>query len=261
MKRWNEEEINFLKENNQKGYDYLLKKINRSKKSIAHKAKKLGISVYYKNTGRANTNEKELERRMKISNAMKKNPNAGGLRKGSGRGKKGTYKGYYCDSSYELAWVIYNLDHNISFERNTEKFKYLYKGEEKYYYPDFSINNTYYEIKGYVTEQVKEKIKQFPKDEKLIVLFKDDLEDVFNYVENKYGKNYINLYDDKKELVCEKCGGYICRNNKSGLCIVCNNKSRVKSKDKSNKKNKKKNNVIKHDVCGCGNRKYHRSSL
>ena len=41
---------------------------------------------------------------------MKKNPLSGGLRHGSGRGKKGWYKGYWCDSTWELAWVIYQLD-------------------------------------------------------------------------------------------------------------------------------------------------------
>ena len=31
------------------------------------------------------------------------------------RSKKGFYKGFYCGSSYELAYVIYNIDHNIPF--------------------------------------------------------------------------------------------------------------------------------------------------
>ena len=39
----------------------------------------------------------------------------GGKRHGSGRGKKGWYKGYYCDSTWELAWVIYQLDHGVKF--------------------------------------------------------------------------------------------------------------------------------------------------
>ena len=36
----------------------------------------------------------------------------GGIREGAGRSKSGWYKGYYCNSSYELAWVIYSLDNN-----------------------------------------------------------------------------------------------------------------------------------------------------
>ena len=84
-------------------------------------------------TGKASTPEKEAERKIKISETMKKNPNSGGLRKGSGRGKKGYYKGYWCDSSWELAWVIYQLDHNIKIKRNWEKFEYEYNNI-KYFY-------------------------------------------------------------------------------------------------------------------------------
>jgi hypothetical protein len=47
----------------------------------------------------------------------------GGYVKGSGRGKKGWYKGFFCDSSYELAYLIYCLDHQINIKRNTEKRK------------------------------------------------------------------------------------------------------------------------------------------
>lgn len=54
---------------------------------------------------------------------------SGGKREGSGRGKRGWYKGYYCDSSWELAWVIYNLDHGNQFKRNTNiYYEYEYGG-------------------------------------------------------------------------------------------------------------------------------------
>ena len=77
--------------------------------------KKQGVRIY---NGHAKTSEKQLQRKRKISETMKKNPLCGGKRHGSGRGKKGWYKGYWCDSSWELALVIYNLEHNIKFERN-----------------------------------------------------------------------------------------------------------------------------------------------
>ena len=48
-----------------------------------------------------------------IIKKMKDNPNCGGLRPGSGRGKMGYYKGYYCRSSWELAWIVYQIEHNI----------------------------------------------------------------------------------------------------------------------------------------------------
>lgn len=129
---------------------------------------------------------------------MKKNPLSGGLRKGSGRGKKGWYRGYWCDSSWELAWVIYNIDNNINFERNLEGFEYTYNGKIRKYYPDFKINETYYEIKGrrnFISMDVEnqEKVKQFKHN--LIVLYEKDIKKYLEYVIGKYGKNYVSMYE------------------------------------------------------------------
>lgn len=132
---------------------------------------------------------------------------SGGLRKGSGRGKSGWYKGYWCDSSYELVWVIYQLDHNQLFERNKVEYEYQWKGETKKYLPDFIQNGEIIEIKGFMTEQTKVKLKSVPK---LKVLFKSDLKVEFNYVESKYGKNFIELYEGNPHKVknneCKVCG-------------------------------------------------------
>lgn len=119
----------------------------------------------------------------------------GGYRKGSGRGKKGYYKGYWCDSSWELAWVIYNLDHNIYFKRNWKKFEYLFENEIHSYIPDFIINeNEYIEIKGFMTDKSKAKIEQFP--HKIKIMDKKTLKPIFEYVETKYGKDFIKLYEE-----------------------------------------------------------------
>ena len=76
-----------------------------------------------------------------------------------GRNKYGTYKEFHCDSSWELAFVVYCLDHNIIIKRCNEKFPYLYKNSLHYYHPDFIIcNNIYVEIKNYVDDIVMEKI-------------------------------------------------------------------------------------------------------
>ena len=119
----------------------------------------------------------------------------GGIRKGGGRGKKGWYKEYWCDSSWELAWVIYSIEHNIKFERNKEGFEYTFQNEKHKYYPDFILESgEYIEIKGYLTEQVKEKIKQFPY--KLNVLGKNDIEKYILYAKEKYGNDFIKLYGE-----------------------------------------------------------------
>ena len=140
---------------------------------------------------------KELQRWNNISKALKNNPKAGGYRKNGGRGKKGRYKGYWCDSSWELAYVIYNLDHNIKFERNTKGFVYTWNNETHKYFPDFRLENgDYVEIKGYFTEQVKAKINQFK--EKLILLDKNKIRKPYlEYAEEKYGINFIKVYEPK----------------------------------------------------------------
>jgi hypothetical protein len=38
-----------------------------------------------------------------LNKSFRNNPKVGGLREGSGRGKKGWYKGFYCRSTWELA--------------------------------------------------------------------------------------------------------------------------------------------------------------
>lgn len=139
--------------------------------------------------GIASTPDRELARRRKISEKAKENN--GGYRQGSGRGKKGWYNGIFCDSSWELAYLIYCLDHNISILRNTEKRQYEFNGKKHYYIPDFIVEGCVVEIKGYKTEQWLAKISANP-DVK--VLYKDDLEYVFCYVINKYGRDYVKLY-------------------------------------------------------------------
>jgi len=119
----------------------------------------------------------------------------GGYRKEAGRGKMGWYKGYYCNSSWELAWVIYQLEHGLKFKRNTEGFEYLFESQKYKFYPDFKLidDNFFFEIKGWITKKDEEKIKQFKYPMK--VLYKKDLKDVFHYVVTKYGKDYTSLYE------------------------------------------------------------------
>jgi len=139
-------------------------------------------------TGKASTPEKEFERRSKIK---EKSQNNGGYRQGSGRGKKGWYKGFFCDSSWELAYLIYCLDHDINIQRNIERRTYIWEGKNKNYIPDFIVDNQLVEIKGYKSEQWEAKLLANP-DVK--VLYEEDLKDVFSYVIDKYTKNYTELY-------------------------------------------------------------------
>lgn len=114
-----------------------------------------------------------------------------------GKGKRGYYRGYYCQSSWELAYVIYQLDHNINIIRNTKCFNYILDGIKRSYFPDFYLvdENKYIEIKGYYDNKTKEKEKQFPKNEKLIILKQKEMQPILDYVINKYGKDFIKLYE------------------------------------------------------------------
>lgn len=109
--------------------------------------------------------------------------------------KFGTYKGYHCDSSWELAFVLYNLDHGVTFSRNTLCFPYEYDGVIHNYYPDFIIDNVYYEIKSYVDDRVQSKCRDFPSDKTLIILDHDKMQKYLSYCESTYGKNFAELYD------------------------------------------------------------------
>ena len=125
--------------------------------------------------------------------------------------KCGYYKGIYCGSTYELVYTIYNLDHNIRFERNTKGFPYEYGGKTHHYYPDYITPDGYVEIKGYWTDKVDAKLAAV--DEPIKILYKKDLKYAFDYV----SKTYLNgkktgwqvLYDNHKpkyEKVCPECG-------------------------------------------------------
>lgn len=132
------------------------------------------------------------------------------------RFKTGWYKGYYCDSSWELAFIIYHLENNIIFERNKEGFEYFHEGKKHTYYPDFIIDNVYYELKGFHNEIVDSKILHFPYE--LKVLYKKDVDIYLDYVISKYGKNFTSLYDEKTF------------EEKVNHCLYCGEKCKIQNK-------------------------------
>ena len=110
--------------------------------------------------------------------------------------KYGTYKGFYCDSSWELAFIIFCLDNDIPICRNrAESFCYNYKGSEHRFFPDFKIGDKFIEIKGRCTQIDIAKFEAFPEYLTLKVLRGADLKCCFDYCELKYGKDFYRLYD------------------------------------------------------------------
>ena len=125
----------------------------------------------------------------------KENRKIGGLRHGAGRGKKGWYKGIWCDSTWELAFVVWHIDNNIPIQRNKESFLYSFNGEDHRYFPDFLVDNQQlYEIKAYVDERATIKITSCPKKINLITY--GQIETYLTYAEQKANsKDLTVLYE------------------------------------------------------------------
>lgn len=136
---------------------------------------------------------KSTEYRKKISKANK--GKTGGYRERGGRGKQGWFNGIFCNSSWELAYLIYNNDHNIKTIRNKKGFEYIFESEVYKFYPDFIVNKKFVEIKGYLDKKNKAKIKQFKK--KLEVIDKNKIKPYLEYTIFKYGKDFIKLFKIK----------------------------------------------------------------
>lgn len=106
---------------------------------------------------------------------------------------KGFYKGYKCDSVWELAFVVFNLDHNIKFSRNKKGYSYLWYGKKHYYYPDFVMQDgTFVEIKGYQNGKDSRKINNFPY--KLKILYYEQMRPYMDYMYSRYGNDPTKIY-------------------------------------------------------------------
>ena len=66
----------------------------------------------------------------------------GGFRESAVKGcyKYGYYKNIRCDSSWELAFVVFNIEHNIPIKRNTQRLEYFIDGKKRIFITDFVVN-------------------------------------------------------------------------------------------------------------------------
>ena len=79
-------------------------------------------------------------------------------------------------------------------ERCTERRTYVYNNEEHIYIPDFVTDEGIIEIKGYKSEQWIAKLQQ---NNDIKVLYQQDMLFYIQYVEDKYGKDWINILYNK----------------------------------------------------------------
>lgn len=100
-----------------------------------------------------------------------------------GGGHKGIYKGFKCDSTYELAFIIWHLDHDISITRCYNVYNYTYKGKVCKYQPDFVVEGIEIEIKGFMCQRAQAKLADNPH---VFLIDKVMMQPYLRYVRNKY---------------------------------------------------------------------------
>lgn len=138
----------------------------------------------------ASKNGHSLQTKKKLSE-IAKSRGLGGYVQGSGRGKKGWFQGIFCDSSWELAYVIFSRDFGVNVSRNLEFRHYTWNGITRKYLPDFIADGKLIEIKGYKTDQWAAKLSANPD---ITVLYHEEMKHILEYVILTYGKDFVRLY-------------------------------------------------------------------
>lgn len=164
---------------------------------------------------------KQIREKIKQTNLLKYgNENAGASTIIQKKIKKRyIYNNIYFHSAPELAFYIYLKDNNIDFQyHSNEYFEYIFNGNKHRYYPDFKINGQFIEIKGdqffdkngkmkapfkshFKTDNEYEiACKQYETkykcmlDNNVKILRNIDYQKYIDYIDKKYGKNYLKQF-------------------------------------------------------------------
>lgn len=114
---------------------------------------------------------------------------------GSGFGKSGTYKQIKCQSTYELAFLIWALEHKKEIKRCGLRIPYTFENKDRFYTPDFELEGKIIEIKGYETPIVIEKLKSAKKQGlDITVIDSNKIQRYIKYVNTKYRVNIEKEY-------------------------------------------------------------------
>lgn len=123
--------------------------------------------------------------------------------------RKYTYQDISFDSSWELALWIYAKDHNEKIIREPIILEYFVNNEKHYYFPDFLYKDNLLEIKGdhffdesgnlcgFEGKCLKEKQKCM-QENNVVIWTSKDIKIILDYIFEKYGKNYLQQFRNKK---------------------------------------------------------------
>ena len=105
--------------------------------------------------------------------------------------KSGSYDDIYFDSSWELAYYLYNKEVNgVLLKRSNIILEYDDGDKKRHYIPDFiDDNGLLHEVKGSLFRS-KDKIKYETFKNKVKYIFDIDMVEILNYVVNKYGIDF-----------------------------------------------------------------------
>jgi hypothetical protein len=98
----------------------------------------------------------------------------------------------WCDSSYELLFIIYCKDNDLAIKRNNLGFTYTFNGEQHRYFPDFRVNGKLVEIKNYPSPLTDAKLSAVT--EPIDVIYKEDMQPYFNHFKRNYQGKPTDMY-------------------------------------------------------------------
>jgi len=134
------------------------------------------------------------ETRKKISDKAK--GNTGGWRNFGGNGKRGIYQGHLFQSSWELAWLIFQIENGKHPLRCEKCFEYITEsGQLRKYYPDFEMDGIIFEIKGFNSIKTQLKISSvLDAGYEIKLLMKKEVQPCLDYCVSKYGEKFYDLH-------------------------------------------------------------------
>ena len=119
------------------------------------------------------------------------------------------YKDIHFDSSWELYYFIYNEDNGNNISRCTTHYKYLFENKTHTYTPDFIINGVEVDVKGSHFIQKDKMINPYNRSQddlseakhqcmiknNVKLILEDEINKCKDYVDSKYGQNYIDQFE------------------------------------------------------------------